>query len=536
MTSGSCGAACAHFRNCAPADGTEPREHDGLDDLRRPTTDGPSFQAELSSTAAETVAHRDPRAHRPARRRRHPHPGPPPRRRPRADGRTRPGEPSRATAETDRPWHCPACTVVVDWTTLTGETWGRIDGDYTGTLHPSDVERLLCDCTVSRVVTGPDGLPLDVGRSRRTIPPQLRRALAVRDHGCRYPGCDPTPRLDPRPPRHPLEPRRHHRPHQPRVAVRPPPSRRAPAGLDREVRRPHLHRLPTRRHRSHLTATRRGNDTGPGGRGREGIRAIATKPVRLVGSRPMRSLRVLVAVVAHRAARRRVLPAARLRAAGRPAGRAPALGPVAHRRVGPRREPPRRELREEVPADLAGRGRLRRRRRRVPPRPGLQRRAARRGVRLGDAPARRDRPGLRRLDRVDGAASSRTRTSSRCSTSTRTATGRSCTATASPSGRRSPTACRTRTTPFPTYYLTNPALQRAFDNFWLNKPGPDGVPLQTHYAEAVHAVAASVHDEDYVLGYDTFNEPWPGADLRRRASRRGARTSSRRGWCRSASA
>jgi endoglycosylceramidase len=65
--------------------------------------------------------------------------------------------------------------------------------------------------------------------------------------------------------------------------------------------------------------------------------------------------------------------------------------------------------------------------------------------------------------------------------------------------------------PFPTYYLTNPAMQRAFDNFWLNKPGPDGVPLQTHYAEAMRAVASAVHDEDYVLGYDTFNEPWPGS-------------------------
>jgi endoglycosylceramidase len=67
--------------------------------------------------------------------------------------------------------------------------------------------------------------------------------------------------------------------------------------------------------------------------------------------------------------------------------------------------------------------------------------------------------------------------------------------------------------PFPTYYLTNPALQRAFENFWANKPGPDGVPLQTHYAEAMRAVAVAVHDEDYVLGYDTFNEPWPGADF-----------------------
>jgi endoglycosylceramidase len=66
--------------------------------------------------------------------------------------------------------------------------------------------------------------------------------------------------------------------------------------------------------------------------------------------------------------------------------------------------------------------------------------------------------------------------------------------------------------PFPSYYLTNPALQRAFDNFWENRPGPDGVPLQTHYAEAVHSVAAAVAAEDYVLGYDLMNEPWPGAD------------------------
>lgn len=66
--------------------------------------------------------------------------------------------------------------------------------------------------------------------------------------------------------------------------------------------------------------------------------------------------------------------------------------------------------------------------------------------------------------------------------------------------------------PFPTYYATNPALQRAFDNFWANTPGPDGVPLQEHYATAVREVAAAVADEPYVLGYDTMNEPWPGAE------------------------
>jgi endoglycosylceramidase len=65
--------------------------------------------------------------------------------------------------------------------------------------------------------------------------------------------------------------------------------------------------------------------------------------------------------------------------------------------------------------------------------------------------------------------------------------------------------------PFPTYYVTNKAMQRAFDNFWENAPGPDGVPLQEHYAAAVRAVAAAVADEPLVLGYDLMNEPWPGS-------------------------
>jgi endoglycosylceramidase len=64
--------------------------------------------------------------------------------------------------------------------------------------------------------------------------------------------------------------------------------------------------------------------------------------------------------------------------------------------------------------------------------------------------------------------------------------------------------------PFPTYYATNPALQRAFDNFWANKPGPDGVPLQTHYAEAMRAVAQRFVLSPNVIGYEAMNEPWPG--------------------------
>ncbi len=66
--------------------------------------------------------------------------------------------------------------------------------------------------------------------------------------------------------------------------------------------------------------------------------------------------------------------------------------------------------------------------------------------------------------------------------------------------------------PFPTYYIQNPALQRAFDNFWANKPGPDGVPLQQHYAQAMRTVATRFVASRNVIGYEAMNEPWPGTD------------------------
>jgi endoglycosylceramidase len=66
--------------------------------------------------------------------------------------------------------------------------------------------------------------------------------------------------------------------------------------------------------------------------------------------------------------------------------------------------------------------------------------------------------------------------------------------------------------PFPIYYVTNPALQRAFENFWANRTGPDGVPLQTHYAAAARALSERFADEPFVIGHEAMNEPWPGAD------------------------
>ena len=53
------------------------------------------------------------------------------------------------------------------------------------------LERLTCDCTVSRVLLA-DSMVIDVGRATRTVSAPTRRALRTRDKGCRFPGCDRT--------------------------------------------------------------------------------------------------------------------------------------------------------------------------------------------------------------------------------------------------------------------------------------------------------------------------------------------------------
>ena len=49
--------------------------------------------------------------------------------------------------------------------------------------------RLGCDGALVGVVEGTKGEPLAVGRRTRAVPPAIRRALRVRDGGCRFPGC-----------------------------------------------------------------------------------------------------------------------------------------------------------------------------------------------------------------------------------------------------------------------------------------------------------------------------------------------------------
>jgi hypothetical protein len=52
------------------------------------------------------------------------------------------------------------------------------------------VERLACDCSITRIVLGSDSMVIDVGRAKRVISGPQRKALNARDRGCVWPGCD----------------------------------------------------------------------------------------------------------------------------------------------------------------------------------------------------------------------------------------------------------------------------------------------------------------------------------------------------------
>jgi hypothetical protein len=66
---------------------------------------------------------------------------------------------------------------------------GRAELEDGTNVSAETCRRLACDASIVSVAHDRDGSVLDVGRRTRTIPPALRRALEVRDRGCRFPGC-----------------------------------------------------------------------------------------------------------------------------------------------------------------------------------------------------------------------------------------------------------------------------------------------------------------------------------------------------------
>lgn len=60
-------------------------------------------------------------------------------------------------------------------------------------IAPSALRQVLCDCEVLPVVMRGESEVLDQGRAERLVSPEIRVALAARDRGCVFPGCEKAP-------------------------------------------------------------------------------------------------------------------------------------------------------------------------------------------------------------------------------------------------------------------------------------------------------------------------------------------------------
>jgi hypothetical protein len=70
----------------------------------------------------------------------------------------------------------------------------RASLDGVGDVPDEVGQRLACDSEVWRLVVDPATRePREVGHAHRVVPDHLRKALHVRDGGCRFPGCDAPP-------------------------------------------------------------------------------------------------------------------------------------------------------------------------------------------------------------------------------------------------------------------------------------------------------------------------------------------------------
>ena len=103
-------------------------------------------------------------------------------------------------------------------------------------LSPGTVRRLACEADIIPLVLGTDSEVLDVGRTRRLVPPAIRLAAWLRDAGCTYPVHDPRAVVR-RAPRRPLVERRRDLPGQYRPPLRAAPHPRPRQGADLHHRR-----------------------------------------------------------------------------------------------------------------------------------------------------------------------------------------------------------------------------------------------------------------------------------------------------------
>ena len=107
----------------------------------------------------------------------------------------------------------PTVSIFVD-ARLAAATGGETGAEIAAgpRIGPLTLEQILCHGSVEILMTAPDGTPLTVGPTAKTIPPKLRRFILHRDGGaCTADGCQSRYRLQP----HHITPRSQGGTHEP---------------------------------------------------------------------------------------------------------------------------------------------------------------------------------------------------------------------------------------------------------------------------------------------------------------------------------
>ena len=75
--------------------------------------------------------------------------------------------------------------------TLKGEAGApAAELEFSVPVSSTTVQRMACDCSVTRVLLDQDSAVIDLGRSKRVISSALRSALRIRDGHCQWPQCE----------------------------------------------------------------------------------------------------------------------------------------------------------------------------------------------------------------------------------------------------------------------------------------------------------------------------------------------------------
>jgi hypothetical protein len=85
----------------------------------------------------------------------------------------------------------PSLQVTTSLETLLGLSGApAAEMEFSLPISAKAVERLACDCSVTRILLDAESMVIDVGRAKRVVSAPQSKALKVRDRGCTWPGCD----------------------------------------------------------------------------------------------------------------------------------------------------------------------------------------------------------------------------------------------------------------------------------------------------------------------------------------------------------